>query len=65
MYPESYQIYFGLAEIALRSKDTNAAIQNYEAYLTNAVPNAPETKTVETRLKELKGIKEPKTEKAR
>ena len=59
MYPRAYQVYFGLAQVALQRKDTNAAIQNYEAYLTNAPPNAPETKIVESRLRELKGEKEP------
>lgn len=65
MYPSAYQVHFGLAQVALQSKDTNAAIRHYEAYLTNAPPSAPESKLVQTRLKELKGEKEPKAEPAR
>lgn len=54
--PKAYPVYFGLAEIAYRRKDTNAAIQQYEAYLNHAVTNSAEAQFVEKRLKELKGV---------
>ena len=56
-----YQVYFGLGEISYRRKDTNAAIANYEKYLTyavasatNAPPNPEEVRQVTDRLAELK-----------
>ncbi|MDB6019291.1 MAG: Tetratricopeptide 2 repeat protein [Pedosphaera sp.] len=52
--PQAYQVYYGLAEIAYRQKDTPAAIKNYQLYLTNAPPDTTEAKMVSTRLKELK-----------
>jgi hypothetical protein len=54
--PKAYQVYFGLGEIAYRRKETNAAIQHYETYLSNAVTNSTEAQFVEKRLKELKGV---------
>ena len=54
-FPYSYQTHTGLAEIALRRKDTNAAILHYEVCLTNTPPNAAEWHLVSKRLKELKG----------
>lgn len=56
-FTNSYQVYFGLGELAYRRKETNAAIRHYESYLTNALPNSPESQLVITRLKELKGQK--------
>lgn len=61
-YPKSHQIYWGLGEIAFKKKDNDEAIKNYELYVkyapTNAVGEAAEElKTVEARLKELKGGK--------
>jgi tetratricopeptide (TPR) repeat protein len=53
--PKAYPVYFGLGEIAYRRKDTNAAIQHYEAYLINSITNSAEAQFVEKRLKELKG----------
>jgi tetratricopeptide (TPR) repeat protein len=53
--PNQPQIYYGLAEIALRRQDTNAAIRHFEAYLTNTPPGAAEAKLVAARLKELRG----------
>jgi tetratricopeptide (TPR) repeat protein len=53
--PKAYPVYFGLAEIAYRRNETNAAIQHYEAYLSNAVTNSAESQFVEKRLQELKG----------
>ena len=56
-YPKAHQMYYGLGEIAYRRKDTNTAIRHYEAYLTNAPPNNPESAFVVGRLQELKGVK--------
>ncbi len=54
--PQAFQVYFGLGEIAYRRKETNSAIQHYEAYLSNSVTNSTEAQFVAKRLKELKGI---------
>jgi tetratricopeptide (TPR) repeat protein len=51
--PKAYQVYFGLGEIAWRKKDTNAAIRNYQLYMTNAPANTDEAKQVSGRLKDL------------
>jgi len=53
-FPTAFQIYYGLAEVAWRKKDTNAAIRNYQLYLANAQTNTAEAKLVSARLKELK-----------
>jgi tetratricopeptide (TPR) repeat protein len=53
-FPTAHQIYYGLAEVAWRKKDTNAAIRNYQLYLANAQTNTAEAKDVSARLKELK-----------
>ena len=53
-FPTAFQIYYGLAEIAWRRKDTNAAIQNYQLYQANAPTNTTEAQLVSARLKELK-----------
>ncbi|MCX6928838.1 MAG: tetratricopeptide repeat protein, partial [Verrucomicrobia bacterium] len=53
-FPKAFQIYYGLAEIAWQKKDTNAAILNYQLYLSNAQTNTAEAKLVGDRLKELK-----------
>ena len=55
--PGLRQTQYGLAEIAWQLNDTNSAIRHYEAYMTNAVPNASETKLVAERLAQLKGEK--------
>jgi hypothetical protein len=47
-------VYFGLGEIAYRKKDTNAAIRNYQLYLTNSPPSNDEVRFVTGRLQELK-----------
>jgi len=54
VFPSASQISYGLAEIAWRKRDTNAAIRNYELYLANAPTNTVEAKSVLARLKELK-----------
>ena len=53
-FPTAHQIYYGLAEIAWRKKDTNAAVRNYQLYLANAQTNTAESKVVSERLKQLK-----------
>ncbi len=53
-YPNAFQVYYGLGEIAYRRNDTNAALRNYELYLTNAPPNTQEAQFVAGRIKELK-----------
>jgi tetratricopeptide (TPR) repeat protein len=53
-FPTAHQIDYGLAEIAWRKKDTNAAIRYYQLYLANAPTNTAEAKVVSARLKELK-----------
>jgi len=53
-FPTSYQIYFGLGEIAYRQKDTNAAVRNYQLYLANSPTNTPEFQSVKKRLQDLK-----------
>ncbi len=55
VFPMSYQVYFGLGEIAYRKKDTNAAIIYYQNYLSNAIPGSAEVEFVKTRLSELTG----------
>lgn len=57
LFPDARQIYFGLGEIAFRRKDPVTAIKRYESYLSNSIPGAAETQLVETRLKELRGVK--------
>jgi tetratricopeptide (TPR) repeat protein len=52
-FPTAFQIRFGLAEIAWRKKDTNAAILNYELYRANAPTNTTEAQLVNERLREL------------
>ncbi|MEY2429758.1 MAG: hypothetical protein QOJ40_2643 [Verrucomicrobiota bacterium] len=52
--PTEYRIYYGLGEIAYRKRETNAAIRNYQLYLTNNPPDTEEAKSISARLKELK-----------
>jgi tetratricopeptide (TPR) repeat protein len=54
LYPSAFQVYYGLADIAYQSKDTNAALQNYQLYLANAATNTAEAEFVRTRIKELR-----------
>ena len=54
-YTNSYQVAFGLAEVAWRQHQTNAAISNYQIYLANAPTNSLEFKTVHERLTQLRG----------
>ena len=52
-YTNSYQVAFGLAEVAWRQHQTNDAISNYQIYLANAPTNSAESKTVHERLNQL------------
>jgi tetratricopeptide (TPR) repeat protein len=54
-YTNSFQIAFGLAEVAWRQHATNEAIRNYELYLINAPTNSAEFQTVRERLTQLRG----------
>jgi len=53
-FTNSYQIAYGLGEIAWRKHETNEAIKNYEAYLTTANTNSAEATNIIGRLKALK-----------
>lgn len=54
LHPSAYQIYYGLGEVAYRQKDTAAAIDYYQRYLSNAPPNTAESSNVLARMQELK-----------
>jgi tetratricopeptide (TPR) repeat protein len=51
--PASYQPYYGLAEVARRKGETNAATRYYRQYLSKAATDSGESKAVAARLKEL------------
>ena len=53
IFPDSYEIYYGLGEIAFHQQDTNLAIYNYNLYLENARTNTPEAEQVRERLQAL------------
>jgi len=53
-FTNSYQVAYGLGEIAWRKHETNEAIKNYEAYLTTANTNSVEATNIIARLKALK-----------
>jgi predicted Zn-dependent protease len=53
--PKEFPVYFELAEIAYREKDTNAAVRYYESYRANAPTNyVDDLKYAAARLEELK-----------
>jgi tetratricopeptide (TPR) repeat protein len=53
--PKEFPVYYDLGEIAYREKNTNAAIQYYQLYISNAPTNfIDDLKLVNTRLAELK-----------
>jgi tetratricopeptide (TPR) repeat protein len=54
-FTNSFQVAYGLGEIAWRQHDTNEAIRNYKLYLANADTNTEEATNVVQRLRELKG----------
>ncbi len=53
-HTNSFQIAYGLAEVAWRQHNTNEAVHNYELYLANAPTNSAEAKLVHERLTQLK-----------
>jgi Tfp pilus assembly protein PilF len=53
--PYAQNARFGLAAIARREQNTNAAIGLYREYLTNSVPGSPEYRAAAQRLKRLNG----------
>ena len=54
-YPSVPQVYLILHEVAYQRKDTNTALRHCESFLSNSVPGSAESKTMEARLRELKG----------
>jgi len=54
-YTTSYQVAYGLGEIAYRKKENAEALRQYQIYLANAPTNTPEANTVRARVKELGG----------
>ncbi len=54
-YPKSFQVAYGLGEIAWQQRDTNAAVQHYGVYLENAPTNSAEFKMIRSRLATLTG----------
>jgi len=53
-FSNSFQVAYGLGEIAWRQHNTNEAVRNYKIYLANANTNSGEAQTVLERLRELK-----------
>ena len=54
IYTNSFQVAYGLAEIAWRTHATNEAVRNYQLYLANAPTNSAEAATVRERLAQLR-----------
>ncbi|MDR3456493.1 MAG: tetratricopeptide repeat protein [Verrucomicrobiae bacterium] len=54
-HTNTFQIAYGLGEIAWRKKENAEALRNYQIYLANAPTNAPEFKTVRERVAQLGG----------
>ena len=52
-YTNSFQVAYGLGEIAWRQHATNESIRNYKIYLASAPTNSAEAKTVRERLNQL------------
>jgi tetratricopeptide (TPR) repeat protein len=53
--PSDVRIFYGLGEIAYQTRDTNAALRNFNLYLANAPKGTLEARHVTDRVKELKG----------
>ena len=53
-YTNSFQISYGLGEVAWQQHNTNEAIKNYELYLVQAPTNSVELKTIRERLNQLR-----------
>jgi len=54
-HTNTFQIAYGLGEIAWRKKENTEALRNYQIYLANAPTNAPEFNTVRERVAQLGG----------
>lgn len=55
LYTNSFQVHYGLAEIAYQKKDKAAALLHYQQYLTNSPTDPPEVLAkAQERLRELK-----------
>lgn len=54
-FTNSFQIAYGLGEIAWRKHETNEAVKHYRAYLTTANTNTAEAKGIIQRLQEIQG----------
>jgi tetratricopeptide (TPR) repeat protein len=54
-FPKSFQVAYGLGEIAWRQHATNDAIANYHLYLANAPTNTAEARLIGQRLAGLQG----------
>jgi tetratricopeptide (TPR) repeat protein len=54
-YTNSYQVAYGLGEIAWRKHEIGEAIKNYEVYLATANTNTAEATNIIQRLRELQG----------
>jgi tetratricopeptide (TPR) repeat protein len=52
-YTNSFQVAYGLGEIAWRQHHTNEAVKNFQLYLATAPTNAVELKTIRARLNQL------------
>jgi len=52
-FPNAFQVYYGLGEIAWRQKDTNNAARYYDLYLRSAGDTSDEAKTISERLQSL------------
>jgi tetratricopeptide (TPR) repeat protein len=52
-YTNSFQVAYGLGEIAWRKHETNEAVRNYEIYLINANTNTAEATNILQRLRDL------------
>ncbi len=55
VYTNSFQVAYGLGEIASRQDETNEAIRNFKIFLANAPTNSVELKSVRERLAQLGG----------
>ncbi|MBL9174357.1 MAG: tetratricopeptide repeat protein [Verrucomicrobiales bacterium] len=53
--PDLALVQFGLGEIAVRQKNTNAALQHFEKYLKTAATNTTEYADVTTRVNQMRG----------
>ncbi len=54
VYPNSFQIAYGLGEIANRENNTNEAIRNFQIFVANAPTNSLEYNSVRDRLQQLR-----------